>query len=82
MLIDHLLNADALPSLERTVQFAARRQELIAHNIANLSTPNFQPLDVSFYLGTEGAKLILIAVSKCVFEAGAGGSEDGDGISG
>lgn len=47
MLIDHLLNADALPSLERTIQFAARRQELIAHNIANLSTPNFQPRDVS-----------------------------------
>ncbi len=47
MLIDHLLNSEALPSLERTVQFAARRQELIAHNIANLSTPNFQPRDVS-----------------------------------
>ncbi len=47
MLIDQLLNSEALPSLERTAQFAARRQELIAHNIANLSTPNFQPLDVS-----------------------------------
>lgn len=47
MLIDQVLNSDALPSLERTVQFAARRQELIAHNIANLSTPNFQPKDVS-----------------------------------
>lgn len=47
MMIDQLLNADALPSLERTTQFAARRHELITHNIANLSTPNFQPLDVS-----------------------------------
>lgn len=42
-----MLNSEALPSLERTIQFAARRQELIAHNIANLSTPNFQPRDVS-----------------------------------
>jgi flagellar basal-body rod protein FlgB len=47
MFIDGLTNSGALPSLERTMQFAARRQELIAHNIANLSTPNFQPLDVS-----------------------------------
>lgn len=47
MLVDHLLNDGALPTLERTIQFAARRQDLIAHNIANLSTPNFQPRDVS-----------------------------------
>ncbi len=47
MLIDQLFNAGALPALERTAQFAARRQELIAHNIANLSTPNFQAMDVS-----------------------------------
>lgn len=32
--------------LERTVQFAGRRHELISHNIANLTTPNFQPSDV------------------------------------
>lgn len=47
MLIDQLINADALPTLERSLQFAARRQTIIAHNIANLSTPNFQPQDVS-----------------------------------
>lgn len=47
MFIDGLLNSGAIPSLERSVQFAARRQEIIAHNIANLSTPNFQPMDVS-----------------------------------
>ena len=29
------------------MQFAARRQTVIQHNIANISTPNFQPTDVS-----------------------------------
>lgn len=47
MFIEGLTNSGALPTLERSMQFAARRQELIAHNIANLSTPNYQPLDVS-----------------------------------
>lgn len=46
MFIDALTQADALPALEATMQFAARRHTLIAHNIANLSTPNFQPVDV------------------------------------
>ncbi|GAB4550759.1 MAG: hypothetical protein Tsb0013_12610 [Phycisphaerales bacterium] len=47
MFIDQLTNADAIPALERMMQFAARRQTLIQHNIANLSTPGFQPQDVS-----------------------------------
>lgn len=47
MFLDQVLNGGALPTLERTAQFAARRHELIAHNIANISTPNFQTLDVS-----------------------------------
>lgn len=47
MFIDGLLNADSLPTLEKVSQFAARRQDIIAHNITNLSTPNFQPTDVS-----------------------------------
>jgi flagellar basal-body rod protein FlgB len=46
-MIDGLTNSDALPVLERLMQFAARRQDLIANNIANISTPNFQPMDVS-----------------------------------
>jgi flagellar basal-body rod protein FlgB len=45
--IDQITNADAMPVLERMAQFAARRQDLLAHNIANLSTPNFIPQDVS-----------------------------------
>jgi flagellar basal-body rod protein FlgB len=46
MFIDQLDNADALPALERMMQFAARRQTIIQHNIANISTPNFRPLGV------------------------------------
>ena len=46
-LIDHVTNAGALPSLARTIQFSAQRQALLAHNIANVSTPRFQHKDVS-----------------------------------
>jgi flagellar basal body rod protein FlgF len=45
--ISDLTNAGAIPVLEATMRFAAQRQRLIAHNIANLSTPDFRPLDVS-----------------------------------
>ncbi len=47
MFISDLTNAGAIPVLEATMRFAAQRQRLIAHNIANLSTPDFRPLDVS-----------------------------------
>jgi flagellar basal-body rod protein FlgB len=45
--IGDVLNSGALPSLEATLRFAGDRHRLIAHNIANLSTPNFRQLDVS-----------------------------------
>ncbi len=47
MLIDQVTNSGALPVLETAMKFAARRQSLISHNIANLSTPGFRPADVS-----------------------------------
>ncbi len=47
MFIDQLTNDGAIPALEASVQFAARRHSLIAHNIANLSTPYYRPKDVS-----------------------------------
>lgn len=47
MLIDGVTNADAIPALSAMVEFAGKRQELIAHNVANISTPNFRPVDVS-----------------------------------
>lgn len=46
MFIDGLTNSGAIPALELATSFAARRHELIAHNIANADTPNFQPMDV------------------------------------
>ena len=46
-MIDGVTNSADLPVLERLMQFASRRQELIANNIANISTPDFRPQDVS-----------------------------------
>ena len=46
-MIDGVVNADAIPALERLMQFAGRRHRLIVHNIANLDTPNYRPVDVS-----------------------------------
>ncbi len=46
-MIAGLSNAGAIPVLERTMQFAGQRHALIVNNIANFSTPEFRPLDVS-----------------------------------
>ncbi len=46
-MINGVINADALPVLERMMQFAGARHRVITHNIANLDTPNFRPVDVS-----------------------------------
>lgn len=46
-MIDGLVNADSIPVLEAAMKFAARRQKLIQHNIANLTTPEYQMMDVS-----------------------------------
>ncbi len=46
-MIDGLSNSDALPVLERVMQFAGQRHRLIINNIANLNTPGFRPMDVS-----------------------------------
>lgn len=42
-----LTNSGSMPALEMTLRFAGERQKLIAHNIANLTTPDFRPADVS-----------------------------------
>ncbi len=47
MFIDGLINADSLQVLEASAQFAARRQGVLVHNIANFSTPNFQQKSLS-----------------------------------
>ncbi len=45
MLISDLASSDAIPALKMAVSFAAQRQRILAHNIANISTPDFRPLD-------------------------------------
>lgn len=35
-----------MPALERLVQFTTARHRLLTHNIANLSTPYFKPVDL------------------------------------
>ncbi len=45
-MVDGLFNSGALPVLERVIQFTEQRQKVLAHNVANLSTPYFKPVDV------------------------------------
>lgn len=47
MLIADLTNSGAIPTLELSLRFAGQRQQLLAHNIANISTPDFRPMDVA-----------------------------------
>ncbi len=47
MQIRDLNTAGALPALEMTVRYAGARQRLLAHNIANIETPNFVARDVA-----------------------------------
>jgi flagellar basal-body rod protein FlgB len=46
-MIGEVTGSGAIPVLEMTMRFAAGRHRLIAHNIANISTPDFRPMDVS-----------------------------------
>lgn len=46
-MIEGLSNSGSIPVLERVAQFAGARHRLIAHNIANLSTPEYRPVDLS-----------------------------------
>lgn len=45
-MIDGLFNSGSMPVLERVIQFTSQRQKLLNHNVANLSTPYFKPVDV------------------------------------
>lgn len=45
-MISGLFDSGALPALQRMIQFTEQRQKLLAHNVANLSTPYFKPADV------------------------------------
>jgi len=45
-MIEQMFNTGAMPALERLVQFTAARHKVIAHNVANLSTPGFRPREL------------------------------------
>ena len=45
-MIKGMFTYGSMPVLERMVQFTGARQELIAHNIANFSTPFYKPTDL------------------------------------
>ena len=45
-MIKGMFSYGSMPVLERMVQFTGARQEMIAHNIANLSTPYYKPTDL------------------------------------
>ncbi len=47
MFVHDVVNSGAIPVLEMTLRFAGRRQAVIVNNIANLSTPDYRPTDVS-----------------------------------
>lgn len=42
-----LLNSTAVPALEQTVNFSQKRHLLLASNLANLDTPDYQTRDIS-----------------------------------
>ena len=45
-MISGMFDSGSMPVLERMVQFTEARQDLIAHNIANISTPYYKPVDL------------------------------------
>lgn len=45
-MIKGMFSYGSMPVLERMVEFTGARQEMIAHNIANLSTPYFKATDL------------------------------------
>ncbi|MEM1329309.1 MAG: hypothetical protein AAGG07_01980 [Planctomycetota bacterium] len=47
MRIDGVTNTGATPALAAMLSFSAQRHRLITHNVANISTPDFRPTDVS-----------------------------------
>lgn len=41
-----MFNKGAAPVLERSISFLEQRHKLIAHNLANVETPYYQPVDL------------------------------------
>lgn len=47
VVIDGVLNSEAIPVLERLAKFAGTRHRMIVNNIANFDTPGYRPTDLS-----------------------------------
>jgi len=45
-MINGMFDSGAMPALEKMAQFTGERNKLIAHNIANFSTPYYKPVDM------------------------------------
>jgi flagellar basal body rod protein FlgB len=76
MLISDLLHDGATPALEAMVRFAAARQRMIAHNIANISTPNFRQSDAD---PAQFQAQLRRAIETRRRAGGSGGSMGGEG---
>ncbi len=72
MSIRDLSSGGASASLEAMLKFSAQRQKILAHNIANIDTPNFQAKDVD---PKEFQRLLGEAIDKR--RAGKGGASGG-----
>lgn len=46
-MISELANSGGMPALEAVIRFTSQRQKVLAHNIANMTTPDFRPADLS-----------------------------------
>lgn len=65
-----LTSSGSMPALEATIRFAGQRQRILSHNIANLTTPDFRPMDVS----PQGFQA---ALSEAISQRRAGGGVAG-----
>lgn len=74
-MIDGIVNSGAMPSLELAIGYAAARQKLLAHNIANLSTPDFVQRDVA---PTTFQQFLRSAVQERRERAGTAGGMQGE----
>jgi flagellar basal-body rod protein FlgB len=77
MVVDRLLNQGPEPVLEQVLRFTEARQDVLADDIANASTPNFRQKDLS----VEKFQQMLIDRVKQKEDAG-GGEVRFDDISG
>ncbi|MFO0828884.1 MAG: hypothetical protein U0572_12150 [Phycisphaerales bacterium] len=77
-MFDRLTSGDAMPALERALQFASARHRLITNNVANLETPGYRPTDVS----VEGFQSLLREAIDARQDALASGVGDGAGLGG